>query len=166
VGAGDGLPSAPDQAPADEPGEAPLTHAPPGGDGPSAPAAPPSGASTAAKPRVDQPGESGSEAPAAPSPGAGAGMPGSDAPGGDAPIGVGLAGIAAIAAIGAGFLAAGRARRRAEDELMPVAEEVAEVLDRRTLRQGKVRLDSDPIVAALGIDETRPSDGGASREDG
>jgi len=89
-------------------------------------------------------------------------MPAGGSPEGGQPIGIALVGAAAIAMVGAGVLAAGRERRRNQEEQQPIAEEVAEVLDRRSLRQGKVRLESDPIVDALGIDggPDRPVDDG------
>jgi hypothetical protein len=68
---------------------------------------------------------------------------------------VGLSGVATVAIIGSTLLLVGR--RRAEDE--EVAAAVAELgdtdslLERRTVRQAKVRLADDPIVTAMGIDD-------------
>jgi len=63
---------------------------------------------------------------------------------------VGLAGVAAIALIGSALLLAGR-RRRPSEEPAVTQDATAAVLEQRTLRRGRVRLQDDPIVAALGV---------------
>lgn len=113
--------------------------------------APPAAFSTPPQPRADEPGSTGGS-PVVPSPDARADLPEGTTPSGLA-IGMGLVGLAAIAVVAAGLVAAGRERRRLEEAARPVRQGVAEVLDRRALRQGKTRLEPDPIVAALGVDD-------------
>ncbi|HEX5040347.1 MAG TPA: hypothetical protein VFW95_09450 [Candidatus Limnocylindria bacterium] len=124
---------------------------------PSVPTAP--AASVPADPRGDDgPDGSIAVAPIAPSPNASAGMAEPMTPDGGSPVRIGLVGAAAIAVVGIGLVAALRERRRREEPIV-VPDHVAEVLDRRTLRQGRVRLEADPIIAALGIgdpEERRP----------
>ena len=75
----------------------------------------------------------------------------------------GLVAVAAVALLGSAFLVLGR-RRRSEPEpgvasaapavAAPVTEDaVAATLRARTVRRARARLDEDPILAALGIDE-------------
>jgi len=68
---------------------------------------------------------------------------------------VGLSGVAAVALIGGVVLSIGR--RRSDDDETSAAEaqarETEALLERRTLRQAKVRLTDDPIVAAMGVDD-------------
>ena len=74
----------------------------------------------------------------------------------------GLMAMASVALVGSATLVAGR-RRRAETgggtEGAP-ASDMTSVLERRTVRRAKLRLDDDPIVAALGVgratDRARP----------
>lgn len=64
---------------------------------------------------------------------------------------IGLAGVAAVALIGIGFLLA---RRERVTEPPPSAmAQAAAALERRSVRRSKVRLSDDPIVAAMGIDD-------------
>ena len=75
----------------------------------------------------------------------------------------GLVGIAAVALLGSMLLVAGRRRRRdapatvtpgARRGLRPAAAEaVTATLRARSVRRARTRLDEDPIVAALGIDD-------------
>jgi hypothetical protein len=76
----------------------------------------------------------------------------------------GLAGVAAVALIGTALMLAGRRRTRddepevpvgatarANTEALPAGAAAADILGRRMLRQARVRMTDDPIVAALGI---------------
>lgn len=68
---------------------------------------------------------------------------------------IGVAGMAGVAILGAMLLVLGR-RRAAEGGAPSAAVEASAaeaLLERRTVRQAKVRLPADPIVAAMGIDE-------------
>jgi hypothetical protein len=66
---------------------------------------------------------------------------------------VGLAGVAAVALAGTMLLVIGR-RRSAEGDGPDAAAAATEaLLERRTVARAHVRLDDDPIVAALGSDE-------------
>ena len=68
---------------------------------------------------------------------------------------VGLSGVAAVALIGGVVLSIGRPR--SDDDEIPAAvaqaRQTEALLERRTLRQAKVRLTDDPIVAAMGVDD-------------
>jgi hypothetical protein len=68
---------------------------------------------------------------------------------------IGLSGVAVVALIGGIVLSIGR--RRPDDGEDPTsaarARATEAVLERRTLRQAKVRLDDDPIVAAMGVED-------------
>jgi len=77
---------------------------------------------------------------------------------------VGLSGVAAVALIGVATMLAGRRRDHDDEAAVPAAASFAAratrpspdatpdaVMERRTLRQGRVRMTDDPIVAALGI---------------
>ena len=66
---------------------------------------------------------------------------------------LGLAGVAGMAILGTGWLMAWRRRGGSADEAGARAAATEAVLERRTLRQARVRLEEDPIVAALGIDD-------------
>jgi hypothetical protein len=118
-----------------------------GGAAPSVPLPP---ITTTANPRSDDPRGSLAGAPMGPSPGIDAGTAAPTPPDRGTPVGIGLVGVAAIAAVGIGLVVALRERRR-RVEPIEVPDGVAEVLDRRTIRQGRVRLEADPIIAALGI---------------
>jgi len=118
--------------------------------------APPAAFSTPPQPRADEPGSTGGS-PVVPSPDVRADLPERTTPSGLA-IGMGLVGLSAIAVVAGGLVAAGRERRRLEEAAPPVRQGVAEVLDRRALRQGKTRLEPDAIVAALGIDDAADGD--------
>ena len=62
---------------------------------------------------------------------------------------IGLAGVAAVALIGTGFLLA--RRERVKPPPPSAMAQAAAALERRTVRRSKVPLADDPIVAALGI---------------
>ncbi len=77
---------------------------------------------------------------------------------------VGLSGVAAVALIGVAVMLAGRRRDHDDEAAVPAAASFAArattsspdatpdaVLERRMLRQSRVRMTDDPIVAALGI---------------
>jgi hypothetical protein len=68
---------------------------------------------------------------------------------------VGLSGVAVVAVIGGVVLSIGR--RRSDDQgtsdTVTLARDTEAVLERRTLRQAKVRLGDDPIVAAMGVED-------------
>lgn len=68
---------------------------------------------------------------------------------------VGLAGVAAVALVGTMLLVIGRRRVAERDGDSPGAAAAATeaLLERRTVARAHVRLDDDPIVAALGLDE-------------
>lgn len=68
---------------------------------------------------------------------------------------IGLSGVAAVAVIGTALLLVRRRDSREGEVPIPVSDRTATeaLLERRTLRQAKVRLPDDPIVAALGIDD-------------
>jgi hypothetical protein len=76
----------------------------------------------------------------------------------------GLSGVAAVALIGTALMLAGRRRARddepevpvgatagANTEALPAGAAAGDILGRRMLRQARVRMTDDPIVAALGI---------------
>jgi len=119
-------------------------------------------ASAAPQPQADEPAGSTEGDGVVPSPHIGADLPEGPASAGRMSIGMGLVGLAAIAVVAAGLVAAGRERRRQEEQPSPVGQEVADVLGRRTIRQGKIRLEADPIVAALGLDDASDSDSPAT----
>ena len=156
--------STPGEPPPAAPAENPPAVPPATGDEGAVPAAPPpAAAGTPPQPRADEPAGSTGGSPVVPSPDVGAALPEGPQPSG-VPIGIGLVGLAAIAVVAAGLVAAGRERRRLEEAAPPVRQEVAEVLDRRALRQGKTRLEPDPIIAALGVDDAADGDQGPPGE--
>jgi len=122
---------------------------------------PPVAASAAPQPRADEPAGSTEGDGVVPSPDVGADLPEGPASAGQVSIGMGLVGLAAIAVVAAGLVAAGRERRRLEARPSPVGQEVADVLGRRTIRQGRIRLEADPIVDALGLDDAADGDSSA-----
>jgi hypothetical protein len=77
-------------------------------------------------------------------------------------LAVGLSGMAAVVLFASFLVLAGRRRRIAKDGAAigadaavarrSVDEEVAATLHRRTLRRSRMRLDEDPIIAAIGVD--------------
>jgi hypothetical protein len=127
--------------------------APVGAPARAAAAPPPTAAGRSPEPRAEASGGSTMGAPVDPSPAVGADLPEDASGGGGVSIGMALIGVAAIAIVGAGLIAAGRERRKREAPPPVSAEVAAAVLDKRALRQGKVRLEPDPIVAALGIED-------------
>lgn len=75
---------------------------------------------------------------------------------------VGMSGVAAVALIGVAMMLAGRRRRHEDETPIPTVSVGARVtrsssvapetvMERRMLRQARVRMTDDPIVAALGI---------------
>ena len=68
---------------------------------------------------------------------------------------VGLSGVATVAIIGTTLLLVGRRRSGGEEARATVAElgDTDALLERRTVRQAKVRLADDPIVTAMGVDD-------------
>lgn len=156
-------PAAPRPAPTTAPGSAepapaapvsslwPAAHPP---DDVAAPVEHPSvGGTTAPEPPAVAPARSSATDPVVPSPDeAEAAVPDGLVADDDLPIGIGLLGVAAIGMLGLGLLVAGRPRDAGAPE-QPSDEVTAAVLDRRALRQAKVRLEADPIVAALGIED-------------
>jgi hypothetical protein len=76
---------------------------------------------------------------------------------------IGLGGVAAVAIIGSAFLLATRRRasratsRAAGDGTPTAASDATDAaLERRTLRRARMRLDDDPIVAAMGLGTNEP----------
>jgi hypothetical protein len=72
---------------------------------------------------------------------------------------IGLSGVAAVAILGTALLVLGRRRSGGDDEAATresAAASTEAVLHQRTLRRAKVRLDDDPIVAAMGIEDEPP----------
>lgn len=71
---------------------------------------------------------------------------------------LGLAGVAAIAIIGTALLAIGRrggkgpGSTRAADRMVETLD-TDSLLQRRLIRRAKVRLEDDPIVTAMGVDD-------------
>jgi len=68
---------------------------------------------------------------------------------------LGLSGVAAVAVIGTALLILGR-RRSTEDDVpivVPERTDTDAVLQRRTVRRARVRLEDDPIVTAMGVDD-------------
>jgi hypothetical protein len=68
---------------------------------------------------------------------------------------LGLSGVATVAIIGSTLLLGG-GRRSEDDEVATTVGELGEtdtLLERRTVRQAKVRLVDDPIVTAMGVDD-------------
>ena len=64
----------------------------------------------------------------------------------------GLAGVGAVALIGTAILLAGRRRQRRSEGAVPsAAGETAALLERRMVRRARMRMDEDPILAAMGI---------------
>jgi hypothetical protein len=68
---------------------------------------------------------------------------------------IGLSGVALLASIGTALLLLGRRRAATTegDASAPSTTDTDALLERRALRQAKVRLTEDPIVAAMGIDD-------------
>jgi hypothetical protein len=68
---------------------------------------------------------------------------------------IGLSGVAAVTVMGTALALAGRRRSDAQEPAAAAADDAATaaILARRTVRQGKVRLTDDPIVAAMGLDD-------------
>jgi hypothetical protein len=66
---------------------------------------------------------------------------------------LGLAGVAGVTILGTGWLMAWRRRGGNAEEAGTRAAATEAVLTRRTLRRARVRLEEDPIVAAMGIDD-------------
>lgn len=66
---------------------------------------------------------------------------------------LGLAGVAGVAILGTGWLMAWRRRGGNSEAAGTRAAATEAVLARRTLRRARVRLEEDPIVAAMGIDD-------------
>jgi uncharacterized iron-regulated membrane protein len=74
---------------------------------------------------------------------------------GGAALVLGLAGLAIVAVGGSGLLVLAARRRRAttapDGDSAAATSAAAAVVERRALRRARMRLDEDPIVAAMGL---------------